>query len=193
MSGIIRPHAVDTPHLPNLKHYPEVRGGEGGSFTYTTRTGLKFTVREFKPEDEQLLRDFYDSQSEHTLLMRFNTPRLPPKFINHVTSPQSELKIGLAFHKGEMIAESMYGPGDDIQFPDTCFTVADKYQRQGVGPKLMEWAVGRAWSENYSGLSCQIRADNKRMLTLLGNFAREKKFMLNRVDRGSEALIKMRF
>lgn len=144
----------------------------------TLKNGISIILRPVRPEDEPLLVAFHNELSEETVRQRyFGFVSLQKRItherlirICHTDYDREILLIAETQEPREIIAASrinkIYGTSDG----ELKMVIIDRFQRQGLGRKLMEHSLVIASQEKFDRLHAQILKDNIGMLHLCEDF-----------------------
>jgi acetyltransferase len=165
--AVIDPARRETP--PRYGHmaihpYPSELEGE-----LTLRDGTRVRVRPIRPEDAELELRFFQKLSERSRYHRFmqHLPELPPRMLARFTQLDYDRELALvAIHKNEFVAVGRYAPNPDGRTAEFALTVADEWQRKGLGSALLERLCQAARDAGYEALYGYVLADNHEMLQL---------------------------
>ena len=151
------------PHMA-IHPYPAELEGET-----TLGDGTRLQVRPIRPDDVALELAFFHGLSERSRYQRFmqQLPELPPRLLARFTQLDYDRELALvALHQGAFVAVGRYAPNPDGHTAEFALTVADAWQRRGVGRILLERLCGYARTAGYTALYGHILADNRDMLHL---------------------------
>jgi len=131
-------------------------------------------VRPIRPEDTALEQRFFDRLSERSRFQRFmqHLPELPPQMLERFTHLDYEKELALVAldPSGEFIAVARYAPRPEVRTAgktaEFALTVADEWQRKGLGRALLERLCELARDAGYEALYGYVFVDNHEMLEL---------------------------
>ena len=157
---------------PAIRPYPVEYVGP-----WTTKAGAKVLIRPIRPEDEPLIVGFHDRLSEKTVVQRYFTTLA----LNERTTHERLTRICFIDYDREMalLAESddpvrgklIGGVSRMIREADgrtatLAVVVADDFQGQGLGEKLMRRTLEAAYSEGIRRVLVHFLPENDRMSRL---------------------------
>ena len=131
-------------------------------------------IRPMAPWDRELLQDFVRGLSPQSRYRRFQQGlrELPADLLTSlldVDSRRSMAFAAVAFHHGRarMIGEARYAPAlDRPGTADFALAVADAWQHQGLGGKLLEKLVAHAERSGVTRMQGDVLHNNAGMLRL---------------------------
>ena len=144
--------------------------------TITLNDGKEVFYRPIKPSDEEPLRDMFYSLSVESIYLRFF---MPLKDMSHYrTQPfvsidyKNELAIvgTIQDTSGEkIIAVGRYIKNPGTSTAEVAFLVQDQWQHKGIGTFLLEYLVGIAKENGFTGFTAEVLLENKNMLQVIHN------------------------
>jgi acetyl coenzyme A synthetase (ADP forming)-like protein len=145
----------------------ELNPGEGDFFTM--RDGATVQIRFARPEDVNLLHDFFQHLSLESRHKRFLSAALPdPKFLDKLCQNEdpsvslSLLALRTSNGKPKVVATASYHRlGADSA--EVAFAVTDELQGRGLGTLLLERLAGLAVRQNFTRFYAITQADNQLM------------------------------
>jgi acetyltransferase len=174
---VLHPSSVDDAHLPPLaiRPYPHEYERQG-----TTDEGITITIRPIRPEDEPAVAIFHGRLSERTVRARYGKDRSLAERAAHERLARicfvdynrqfalvAEAPVlGGATEIAGIVRLSRIHATNDRQLT---LTVADAWQRQGVGACLVRGAVRVARGEGVDHVVAELAVDNKGMRELLAD------------------------
>ncbi|HEY1290678.1 MAG TPA: GNAT family N-acetyltransferase [Burkholderiales bacterium] len=126
-------------------------------------------MRPIRPDDVELEVAFFRGLSERSRYQRFmqHLSELPPPLLARFTQLDYERELALVvLHEGRFVAVGRYAPRSDGTTAEFALTVADAWQRKGIGRALLERLCASARDAGYAALYGSILADNHDMLRL---------------------------
>jgi nucleotide-binding universal stress UspA family protein/RimJ/RimL family protein N-acetyltransferase len=141
--------------------------------TITLRDGARATLRPIAPEDKPLLAAAFERLSEESRHRRFfatknELSRAELAYLVDVDHKDHEAIIAIDPSRGEMLGVARYiRAQDDPQIAEVAVTVADDWQRRGLGRALLHRLTYRARREGVRRFSALVQGDNPRALRLL--------------------------
>lgn len=139
--------------------------------------GSIVNVRPVRPEDAQLEQKFVASMSEESRYFRFmdsSTKELPSSQLIRLTQVDYDRELGLIALIRDNGEERQIGSVNYVQTPEGdsvefVLAVDEKYQRAGLGRRLMEAIIDCAREKLYRAIVGDVLADNQKMLNLMTN------------------------
>jgi acyl-CoA hydrolase/GNAT superfamily N-acetyltransferase len=136
--------------------------------------GMQINFRTMHPTDEKWMRDLFHSLSKQTIHYRFmsNITKIPQKeALNFLyTDYRSDMAIVGTLpeaHGEEIIAIGRYYLNPQTNFAEVAFIVRDQWQNRGIGTFLLKYLMTIAKRNGIAGLTAEVLADNKPMMTVL--------------------------
>jgi acetate---CoA ligase (ADP-forming) len=134
------------------------------------RDGSTLRLRPPRQNDGEALLRFFAGLSVRSLYLRFHgTPSVDMRLVEPLLEPDWEERgalLGtLASDEGEdVVAVANYVRLRDPTVAESAFTVADAYQRRGIGTRLLEQLAQRAAAVGVQRFLAEVMADNRDML-----------------------------
>ncbi len=131
---------------------------------------MRIELRALAPEDAESFRAFVHELSTQSRLNRFLVPlrELAPELAAALTQPDQRRHVALvATAGGRIVGEGRYvmlGEGGRAEF---ALAVADDWQRQGIGARLLAALTGTARRAGLRALEGEILRTNQPMLRLV--------------------------
>lgn len=122
--------------------------------------------------DRPALRDFLAGLSTRTRYLRFFAGTVPasPAMLGVLGGDRRGVDVIVATRDGAIIGHAMAvdtpGPDGDL-VSDLGVVVADAWQGQGVGTRLMRTLAGRARARGATSVTMDVLAENRPMLTMI--------------------------
>jgi acyl-CoA synthetase (NDP forming)/GNAT superfamily N-acetyltransferase len=122
-------------------------------------------LRPIRPDDAQLLVDFYSRVSDESKYLRFFAPypRLSARDVEHFTTVDYVDRVALIL----TVADKMIGVGRYERLEDdraeVAFLVEDAHQGRGVGQLLLEHLAEAARERGITGFVAEVLPENSRM------------------------------
>jgi nucleotide-binding universal stress UspA family protein/GNAT superfamily N-acetyltransferase len=141
--------------------------------TVTLRDGARVTLRPIAPEDKPLVAASYERLSEESRYRRFFTTKnelsaAELAYLVDVDHEDHEAIIAIDPSSGEALGVARYIRfEDDAEVAEVAVTVADDWQRRGLGRALLGRLAYRARREGVRRFSALVQGDNPRALGLL--------------------------
>lgn len=136
--------------------------------------GTEVMMRPVKPTDEELIRDFFYSLSEHTVYMRYFQPvkSMPHSKAMSLASVDFSKDMAIAMTTGDASGEKLLGVGrymrakKEDKTAEVAFVVRDDWQNRGIGRILLQVLVDAAIERGVDEFEATVKAGNKQMLTV---------------------------
>src|SRR5579884_2031299 len=139
------------------------------SQTETLRDGRTVVISRLTAEDTQLLADAFERLSEESRRLRFLAPKahLSLAELRYLTDVDGHRHEALgatdpATGEGVAIARFVRDPEDPGR-AEVAITVADDWQRRGLGKIMLSRLVDRARSEGVQRFTALVSTDNRNM------------------------------
>jgi nucleotide-binding universal stress UspA family protein/RimJ/RimL family protein N-acetyltransferase len=141
--------------------------------TITLRNGARVTLRPIAPEDKPLLAAIFERLSEQSRYRRFFTSKAELSaaeldYFVDVDHSDHEAIIAIDPSDGEALGVARYiRSTDDREVAEVAVTVADDWQRRGLGRALLDRLTYRARREGVRRFSALVQSENSASLGLL--------------------------
>jgi RimJ/RimL family protein N-acetyltransferase len=147
---------------------PNTSGGE----IVPLRDGSEVLVRPIRADDKAALTDAFERLSDETRYQRFLSPlpELRPMDLVYLTEvDHHDHEALVAFGPdGAVVGVARYvRPAARPESAEFAITVADEWQRRGLGTALLKLLSTRARAEGVQRFSASVLAENHEMLGLL--------------------------
>jgi acyl-CoA hydrolase/RimJ/RimL family protein N-acetyltransferase len=141
--------------------------------TYLLHDGTQILFRPIHPTDEPAMRDLFYELSEQSRYYRFmgHVKRMPRQqiegflYIDH-RSEVTIVGVLKEAHGEEIIAVGSYYLMPGTNRAEIAFTVADRWQRRGIGTFMLRHLARIARANGIRGFTAEVLADNKGMRTI---------------------------
>jgi acetyltransferase len=151
-----------------LSSYPEEYEEEVES-----RNGSRIQVRPVRPEDAPLITDFFTALSERSLvgklIRRFQN--FDDRFIARLTQIDYDRDMVLVAvdksQSGQIIGLARYFGDPDLNEAEVSITIADHWQGQGVGAKLLDLILRAARKRGFKKAWGLCQPQNRDMVSLI--------------------------
>jgi acetate---CoA ligase (ADP-forming) len=152
------------------------------------RDGSTLRLRAPVAEDSDALIEFFSGLSDQSLYLRFHGfTRVSPKLVEPVLDPDWQDRGALlGTLDGKVAALANWVRLRDPRVAEIAFTVADEYQRRGIGTRLLERLAARASAAGIEEFVAEVLADNAAMFSVFRNAG----FEVTRVAEGGEVEIR---
>jgi acetate---CoA ligase (ADP-forming) len=152
------------------------------------RDGSTLRLRAPVAEDSEALVEFFSALSDRSLYNRFHGfATVDPKLVEPVLEPDwQERGALLGTLDGKVAALANWVRLRDPRAAEVAFTVADGYQRRGIGTRLLERLAERAAAAGIEEFIAEVLADNDAMLAVFRNAG----FDVTRAAAGGEVEIR---
>jgi acetyl coenzyme A synthetase (ADP forming)-like protein len=131
------------------------------------RNGRTLHVRPVRPDDSDMLLDFYRGMSADSLYMRFFDIRSPEGALrDSPTDVDYETDFGVVGELGGDLAgiAHYYRSRRNPKIAEVAFAIADRAQGCGIGTKLLEKLVDVARTKNIDMFRAEVLPENQKML-----------------------------
>jgi acetate---CoA ligase (ADP-forming) len=152
------------------------------------RDGSTLRLRAPVAEDSDALIEFFSGLSDQSLYNRFHGfATVGPKLVEPVLDPDwHERGALLGTLDGKVAALANWVRLRDPRGAEVAFTVADEYQRRGIGTRLLERLAERASAAGIEEFVAEVLPDNAAMLAVFRNAG----FAVTRIAEGGEVEIR---
>ena len=141
---------------------------------YQLPNGIELTVRPIRPEDAQIEQEFIRNLSDQSRYFRFmqNIYELTPQMLTRFTQidyDQEMALVAVTEHEGqeEQLAVGRYVTNSDGVSCEFALVVSDKWQRLGIGPRIMNTLIRVARDRGLETMEGEVLTGNVKMLGLL--------------------------
>ncbi len=146
-----------------------------------TRSGLVIDVRTVRPDDEALLKDFFDHVSNEDRRFRFFTasPHLQPHqaaALIDVDHRQTESYLAFTAEGGQLVGSAMLACDDAMETAEVAISIRADRKGQGVGWSLLHYLTAEAKARGVQRLQSIESRENHLAIELereMGFVARE--------------------
>lgn len=151
---------------------------EGAFVPFRLRDGTPVCIRSVRPEDSKLIAEGFDHLSPQSRYFRFlsgmqTIPDVLMQRLTHIDHHDHEA-IGVLDTSGDHDVPAAVAryirDEDDPEKAEIAITVADEYQRRGLGLLLISLLVVLAQHEGISVFRATVQRENHKMLSLLMRF-----------------------
>ncbi len=148
-------------------------GARIGEESWTARSGAQVTLRAAQVADRAALRTFVDNLSRESRYFRFMTGgRVADEIIQGFVSHRSGRDVAVVVTtRGEDGAESIVANAEYVVSADNiaelAVAVADDWQGQGLGRRLIRHLQQLARSSRLDGMRGDVLSENRRMLAIM--------------------------
>ncbi|MCX8177976.1 MAG: bifunctional acetate--CoA ligase family protein/GNAT family N-acetyltransferase [Candidatus Bathyarchaeota archaeon] len=150
--------------------------------TFEMKNGMQVTLRPIKPEDESMLRAFYQSLSEETIRLRFlqSIYQFPRELLTRQCNLDYDREIAIVAEAEDrkILAMGMLTTDPGRKSGEFAVVVGDRWQGMGLGSKLVDYLVKIGEDMTLEGIYAYISSDNAKMI----NLCSEKKFKIERIN-----------
>ena len=152
------------------------------------RDGSTLRLRPPVTEDADALLEFFSGLSEHSRYLRFHGfTAVGPKLVEPMLdSDWQERGALLASLDGRTVAVANWVRLRDPRSAEVAFTVADEFQRRGIGMRLLEQLAARAAAAGIEEFVAEVLHENSAMLGVF----RDAGFTVTRAGEGGELEIR---
>jgi acetyltransferase len=140
---------------------------------WTTKSGRSFLVRPIRPEDEPLIVDFHDRLSERTVVGRYFTSlalsaRKAHERLTRICFIDYDRELALVAETNDRAGHKVIGGVSRLIRQDdgsatVAVVVADEFQGQGLGEKLLLRSLAAARAEHLHHIVIYFLPENARM------------------------------
>lgn len=152
---------------------------------WTAKTGRSFLIRPIRPEDEPLIVDFHDRLSERTVVGRYFTSlalgaRTAHERLTRICFIDYDRELALVAETNDRAGAKVIGGVSRLIRQDdgsatVAVVVADEFQGQGLGEKLLLRSLAAARAEHIQRVLLYFLPENVRM----GGLSRKLGFALS--------------
>ena len=140
---------------------------------FSLSDGNQLLVRPIRPEDARIESEFVSGLSEQSRYLRFMhyLPELTPQMLARFTQIDYATEMALIVLMPEpqqMIAVARYVSNPDGESAEFAVTVADAWQKRGIGSMLLKKLLACAKAQGLQRLEGTVLAINQGMLRLVG-------------------------
>jgi RimJ/RimL family protein N-acetyltransferase len=134
------------------------------------REGSTLRLRPPRADDADALLDFFRGLSRESLYSRFHGfPALESPLVEQLLEPDWHERGALLGALAEDGREHVVAVGNYVRLRDpalaeSAFTVADRFQRRGIGTRLLEQLAARAAEVGIERFVAEVLPDNEGML-----------------------------
>lgn len=130
-------------------------------------------VASLEPSDDALLRGLFSRLSAASVYRRFFSPitRPEPFLASFRDTPLESREAVAAVVGGEIVGVAQYSRLRGSPRADMAVVVADNWQRQGIGTRLVAVLADRAVAKGIDAFDISVQADNFASLRLIKRFA----------------------
>ena len=152
------------------------------------RDGSTLRLRAPLAEDADALLEFFADLSDRSRYLRFHGfPALGPKLVEPVIDPDWDDRGALVGSlDGRTVALANWVRLRDPRIAEVAFTVDDRFQRRGIGTRLLEQLAARAAEAGIEEFVAEVLHDNDAMIAVF----RDAGFDVARVADGGEVEIR---
>ena len=145
----------------------------------TLRDGTPVVVRMLRPEDKELLREGFNRLSPASRYARFLVPKtaLTDEELRYLTEIDQvdHVAIGAADMNGVGVGLARFiRLADHPATAEAAITVADEYQRKGLGKLLLSRLCDAAKQRGIERFRCEVLGSNTSMQALLERIAPDR-------------------
>jgi acetyltransferase len=145
--------------------------------TWQLPDGTDISIRPIRPEDAEIEQDFVENLSPESKYFRFmqSMERLTPMMLARFTQIDYDREMALVAVLNEATAEARilgvarYVSNPDRQSCEFALTVADAWQRRGIGRQLMQRLMTVARDRGIEIMEGEVLSHNSKMLRLCEN------------------------
>ena len=136
---------------------------------------MTWTLRPISPADETALIEFHDRCSEETHYLRFAAakPQLRPAEAHYLCAVDDHGRGAFVITASDD-PRTIHGVGRwerlNLTDAELAFVIEDAYQGHGLGRKLVEATIERAYEEGFTRLVTEVLRSNYRMRRLARDY-----------------------
>ena len=148
-------------------------------------------LAELEPGDEESVGRFYERLSPESLYRRFFSPvTRREQFVRQVLRVDGHERAAVAaVEEGELVGVAQYSRRPGASSADLAIVVADAWQRQGLGTRLVAALADRAAQTGIERFDVDVQGDNRGVQRLLRRVAPEMRLRFSAgVGEGSFAI-----
>jgi acetyl coenzyme A synthetase (ADP forming)-like protein len=134
------------------------------------RDGRTLRLRPPRSDDARALLEFFSNLSPRSLYLRFHgMPQIRDELVERLLEPdwvERGALLGTFAEDGDehVVAVANYERLRDPTVAEAAFSVADEYQRKGIGTRLLEQLARRAAAVGIESFLAEVLSDNRDML-----------------------------
>lgn len=132
-------------------------------------------IRNLGLHEDHLIDEVFDGMSDWSRLLRFHSsvPRLPAGLRRNLAQVRAGERVGVvALAEGRAVGLGHWIRDSAAQRrADLSLSVADAYQRQGVGTAMAGWLTRSARDSGIDELSCWISTHNEAVVAMVTSLA----------------------
>jgi acetyltransferase len=143
---------------------------------WTLRDGTAVTIRPIRPEDEPLMVRFHAGLSEETVHRRYGgllklSARVAHERLTRMCFVDDDRQIALVADREDESGHELLGIARLIRYrardeTEFALVITDRWQRHGLGAKLLELVIKVARAEGVRHLTATVLPESNAMLTL---------------------------
>ena len=129
-------------------------------------------LRPIRPDDDGRLMEFHQRLSPQSVFRRFFFMHLKLSVAEAERFTHVDYVDRLALvaeHEGQLVAVGRYERLPGTEDAEVAFVVADEFQHQGIGTKLLEHLAGAALKNGITAFVAQTLSENRDMLNVFMN------------------------
>lgn len=142
------------------------------TYSHRLRDGSMMHLRPIKPDDAVKLLDLYHRLSRRSLYQRFLiVPSPDPAKAEYLASVDYENHFAIVGEVADKIVAvaRYYRQPESPDTAEAAFTVADDFQRQGIGARLLSLLSEIARDQGIQALEGHVLAENEPMMKVLSH------------------------
>jgi acetyltransferase len=168
---VVAPPATSTAHYGHMAIHPYPPELET---TWQLPDGTDVSVRPIRPEDAEIEQDFVENLSAESKYFRFmqSMDKLTPLMLARFTQIDYDREMALVAvvkeHTDEarILGVARYVSNPDKQSCEFALTVADEWQKKGIGRQLMQRLMTVARDRGIEIMEGEVLSNNSKMLRL---------------------------